>query len=181
GYSSYEYFYKQAPSIFHPWNRREFVRRITEGPFDNLASLDYIAVFPIEHVTHFCMYMRMLKNLKCLRVQLAPTSSNDILDNPSALGKSQPRDLWQELESCYDTLALYIWTNCDEGAMSIEEFSSLDYVTPSLRELIDRTAGQRLKDWESDPSGGRWTRKEGTPKEINQCASELEQSGSNGE
>ncbi|KAL9125169.1 MAG: hypothetical protein Q9175_008125, partial [Cornicularia normoerica] len=147
-------------------NRREFVHRITEGSLENLASLDYIAVFPIEHLKYFCMYMILMKNLKCLRVQLAPTSSNEILDNPSALGKSQPQDLWQELESCYNTLALYIWTHCDEGPMSIEEFVSLDYVIPSLRELIDRTAGQKLKDWESDPSGGRWTRKEESSKEI---------------
>ena len=160
GYGSYEYFYKQAPSFFYPLRHHEFIRSSLCDPFDKITSFDYIAVFPIDHFKQFCVNMTFMKNLKCLRVQLAPTSSNDILDNPSALGNSQPKDLWQELESCYKTVARTVRVLCDRGEMSVEIFSSLDYVNPNLCELIDRTAGRKLRHWKSDPRGGRWTRKQ---------------------
>ena len=158
GYGSYEYFYKQAPSFLYPLHQYDFIRRSLSEPFNTITSFDYVAVFPIDHFQHFCVTLTFMKNLKCLRVQLAPTSSNDILDNPSALGKSQPKDLWQELESCYTTLARTVRVLCDKGEISIETFSSLDYVNPGLCELIDRTAGRKLRHWKSDPRGGRWTR-----------------------
>ena len=160
GYGSYEYFYKQAPSFLYPLRHYEFLRSSFDNPFDTITSFDYIAVFPIDHFKQFCVNMSFMTNLKCLRVQLAPTSSNDILDNPSALGKSQPKDLWQELESCYKTIARTVRVLCDRGEMSIETFCSLDYINPGLCELIDRTAGRKLRTWKSDPRGGRWTRKQ---------------------
>ena len=160
GYGSYEYFYKQAPSFLYPLRHYEFLRSSFDDPFDSITSFDYIAVFPIDHFKQFCVNMSFMTNLKCLRVQLAPTSGNDILDNPSALGKSQPKDLWQELESCYKTIARTVRVLCDRGEMSIETFCSLDYVNPGLCELIDRTAGRKLRTWKSDPRGGRWTRKQ---------------------
>ena len=160
GYGSYEYFYKQAPSFLYPLRHHEFIRSSTYPLFDTITSFDYIAVFPIDHFQQFCFNISYMKNLRCLRVQLAPTSGNDILDNQSALGKSQPKDLWQELESCYKTIARAVRVLCDQGDMSIETFSSLDYVNPGLCELIDRTAGRKLRHWKSDPRGGRWTRKQ---------------------
>ena len=160
GYGSYEYFYKQAPSFLYPLRHHEFTRSSFYNPFDKITSFDYIAVFPIDHFKEFCINMIFMKSLKCLRVQLAPTSSNDILDNQSALGKSQPKDLWQELESCYKTIARTVRVLCDRGEMSIETFCSLDYVNPGLCELIDRTAGRKLRTWKSDPRGGRWTRRQ---------------------
>ncbi|KAM0794810.1 hypothetical protein BDR22DRAFT_939939 [Usnea florida] len=159
GYGSYEYFYKQAPSLLYPLRHSEFLRLSSDDLFDNITSFDYIAVFPIDHFDVFCSNITFMTNLKCLRVQFAPTSGNDILDNPSELGKSQPKDLWQELESCYNTIARKVRVLCDRGEMSIETFSSLDYVNPVLCELIDRTAGRKLRTWKSDPRGGHWTRK----------------------
>ena len=155
GYSSYEYFNKSAPSFLYP-----LVSQGLCDPFGNITSFDYIAVFPIDHFRQFCNNMACMENLKCLRVQLAPTSSNDILDNQSALGKSQPKDLWQELGSSYATIARTVRVLCDRGDFSIETFSILDYVHPGLCELIDRTAGRKLRTWKSDPRGGRWTRRQ---------------------
>lgn len=160
GYSSYEYFNKQAPSFLYSLRHHGYLSEGLCNPFDTLTSFDYIAVFPIDHFGQFCCNMAFMRNLKCLRVQLAPTSGNDILDNQSALGKSQPKDLWQELGSSYATIARTIRVLCDRGDYSIETFSILDYVHPGLRELIDRTAGRKLRHWKSDPRGGRWTRKQ---------------------
>ena len=160
GYSSYEYYNKQAPSFLCPLRDHRYLSEGLCPSFDNLTSFDYIAVFPIDHFGQFCSNMASMKNLKCLRVQLAPTSGNDILDNQSALGKSQPQDLWQELGSSYASIARTVRVLCDRGDFSIETFSILDYVHPGLCELIDRTAGRKLRHWKSDPRGGRWTRKQ---------------------
>ena len=175
GYSSYEYFSKQTPSIFYPWDGDQFVRQMMEGSFENLTSIDYIAIFPIDHIMRFCLCMNIMKNLKRLRIQLAPTASNHVLDNPAELWKCQPGDLWQEFESCYKTLAKYIRNSWKSRATSIEEFVSLDYVNPSLHELIDRNVGRYLAKWESDVSGGRWTREKESPNEIDSWMSDLEQ------
>lgn len=166
GYCSYEYFYKQTPSIFNPRDRDEFFLRMMEGSFENLTSVDYIAVFPIDNIFRFTQCMSLMKNLKCLRVQFSATPNNDVLDNPAAL--CQAKDLWQELESCYYSLTHFIRFNWDERPMSLEEFVSLDYASPSLRELIDRTAGRNLLEWgDFDPNEGRWTRKEESSRGIN--------------
>lgn len=165
-YSSYEYFLKQTPSIFNPGDFDELVLRTMRGSFEILTSIDYTAVFPVDYdILQFCRCMCVMKSLKCLRVQLSPTRSNDVLDNPAALGKSPPRDLWQEFESCYSTFAHYVCMKRDDWAMSFGEFVSLDYVNPSLRELIDRAAGQGLVEWDFDPDDGRWTWREERPKE----------------
>lgn len=155
GYSTYEYFYKQAPSVFRPQDNT-FIR-MTKESLESLTSVDYISVFPIALDGMFCGCMSRMKNLKYLRVQLAPTSSNNVLDNPAALGKCQHGDLWQELQSCYWVLAHSL-----PRITSVEEFHSLDYVNPNLRELIRCSVGQELNDWVFDPNGGSWTRSEQT-------------------
>lgn len=163
GSSSYEYFYNQMPSIFNEKNFGELIRRVMEGSFENLTSVDYVAVFPFDDILQFCQCMNLMKNLKCLRTQLADTPSNIVLDDVAGLGERRQRDLWQEFEGCYNTLACHICANWDKGLTSLEEFVSLDYVNPSFRELIDRTAGRILVKWESDPKRGRWIRKEESP------------------
>ena len=154
GYSSYEYWNKLAPSIFIP---KLFIDsdRTIDAAFGNLISLDYIAVFPIQQrVYHFSQFiLGVTKKLKRLRVQFAPTPSNDVLDDPARLGKSQPGDLWQELEDFYSDLSSLI-----PRSNSIEEFISLDYVNPSTCELLDRLFGHWIPEWSSDPNSGRWTR-----------------------
>ena len=184
GYSSYEYFFKKTPSVFSPMDREEFIYSLDKDSFENLTSVDYIAVFPIDHIIRFCQCLNHMKKMKRLSVRFAPTPSNNILDDPIALGKCQPGDLWQELESCYTTLTRYIGIDWLPKTVFVDEFTSLDYVNPSLRELIDRIASQQLMrwgKWESDPIGGRWTRKEEGPEESNQQGSETEQSGGNRE
>ena len=157
-YSHYEFFFLRPPSIFIPWSDA------SEYPincsFEHLVSLDYVAIFPINHMSEICVWINRMKNLKRLRVQFAPTPSNDVLDDPSALGKCQPGDLWQEFEDCYNDLSLYISTTWSTQATSFEDFVSLDYVNPSLRELLDRVVGRHLVKWCSDSNRGRWTRRE---------------------
>ena len=163
-YSTYEFFAKTTPSVFNPQPHPDLERRMTEGGFANLTSLDYVALFPLDDMMEqFCMCLDYMKKLKCLRVQLAPTPSNDVLDNPTAVGKCQPGDLWQEFEDCYNTLAEYIWERWSlPGPMSLEEFTSLDYVNPRLRELLDgrlRLITGANEYFKRDPTnGGRWTR-----------------------
>ena len=160
GYSSYEYFSLQAPSFLYPFGHYRYLSSSAYHLSDTITSFDYIAVFPTDHFERFCSNLTFMKNLKHLRVQLAPTSGNDILDNQSALGKSQPKDLWQELGSSYASIARTVRLLCDRGDTAVETFTSLDYVNPGLCELIDRTAGRKLRHWKSDPRGGRWTRKQ---------------------
>ena len=167
-YSSYEYFLKKTPSIFNPQDYSEVGRKMTEGGFANLTSLDYIAIFPIDHMYSFTQCLGSMKKLKCLRVQFAPTLSNNVLDDPVAMGKCQPGDLWLEFEECYENLTAYIRRTWDAGTISLEEFISLDYVNPSLRELLDGIVGTILlgndEVFMSDSSGGRWFRTEESSK-----------------
>ena len=166
-YSTYEYFLKMTPSIFNPRIFYEVGRKMTDCEFANLTSLDYIAVFPLDQLYPFSDCIGSMKKLKCLRVQFAPTLSNNVLDDPVAMGKCQPGDLWLELEGCYKNLCLCIWETWDEGTITLEEFISLDYVNPSLRELLDRIVGIFLlgddEIFMPDSSGGRWFRNEESP------------------
>ena len=166
GYSSYEYFLKQTPCILNPQYRHEFRRKMMEGPLENLTCLDYIAIFPIDHMRRFCLSMESMEKLKCLRVQFAPTPSNNVLDNPDAVGKCQPGDLWQEFEACYNTLTQHISSSWLTGVTSLSEFVSLDYHNPSLRELLDRLVGLNLVYWISDSVDGRWESIEKGPRPL---------------
>ena len=157
-YSHYEYFFMRPPSIFIPLLLRD---HSMECMFENLVSLDYVAIFPVNHMPEVCVWINRMEQLKCLRVQFAPTPSNDVLDDPSALGKCQPGDLWQEFEDCYNALSQHISTTWHGKDTSFEDFVSLDYIIPSLRELLDRVVGRHLGKWCSDSNRGRWTRKAG--------------------
>ena len=167
-YSNYEYFLKKTPSIFNPRDYSEVRRKMTDGGFANLTSLEYIAIFPIDHMYNFNECIGSMKKLKCLRVQFAPTLSNNVLDDPVVMGKCQPGDLWLEFEDCYRFLTTYIWATWDAGTISLEEFISLDYVNPSLRELLNSIVGTAFlsddKVFMADSSGGRWFRNEESPK-----------------
>lgn len=162
-YSTYEYWAKETPSVFNPRLHPDFERRMTESGFANLTSFDYIAPFALDDMMEkFCKCMGHMKKLKCLRLQLAPTPSNNVLDNPTAMGKSHPGDLWQEFEECYDTFGEYIWERIRIGQMSLEEFTCLDYVNPSLRQLLDarlRLITGPKGPFKHDPTNaGRWIR-----------------------
>ena len=165
-YSIYEYFSRQIPSVFNPAFDPQLQSKMTERGFANLTSFDFIAIFPVDYMDRFNVCMGSMKKLKCLRIQFAPTPCNHVLDNPAAVGKCQPGDLWQEFEECYKSLADYIWISWYTGRMCLEEFISLDYANPNLRELLDRVMGafsQRHGCFRPDSSGGRWIRTEGSP------------------
>ena len=154
-YSTYEYFYKQTPSIFLPTSPNS---PLMIGLFGHLTTIDYIAVFPIDHVADFCELMECMENLRILRVQFAPTLDDKVLDDPAALGKSQPMDLWQEFESCYDTLAMYLCIAWGKGETCPDEFVSLDYANLSLCDMIDGVVDRILVGGKPGFDCDIWTR-----------------------
>lgn len=163
-YSTYEYSLKDKPSVFCPSDRDQFARTI-RGSLDHITSIDFVAVFPINHIWLFLRATSGMKSLRRLRTQLTPTPDNDVLDNPFALGKCQRGDLWMELEASYLQLVGFV-RSTDERYKAfgmqrcpLEEFVILDYVNPGLREFIDGVVGPRMVDgWDFDSSCGRWTR-----------------------
>lgn len=158
-YSTYEYYFKHKPSPFNASNPYQFLRAM-ENSLDHITSLDVIAVFP-NTIWSLCKGITVMPNLRSLRTQLAPTPTNNVLDDPSALGKCQTKDLWMEFESSYDWL---IASLVDRGHgqphlfQPIEHFTILDYANAALRKTIDDVVGNRLDEWERDPGGGSWTR-----------------------
>ena len=163
-YSTYEYSLKNTPSVFYPSDRDQFARTIS-GSLDHITSIDFIAVFPITHMGSFLRATSGMKSLRRLRTQLTPTPDNDVLDNPSALGKCQRGDLWMELEASYLQLAAFVRSSDESSEVlgkqrcPLEEFVILDYIHPGLREFIDGVVGPVLAaEWEFDSSCGRWTR-----------------------
>ena len=151
-YSNYEYFHKRTPSLVK--NPRS-APKLGES-IDRLTTLTLIAVFPISHneIQEFLTY---LPNLQHLRVRLAPSASNQILDQPRTLGTCQRSDLWTELQSFYSWLinqlmVMNIWT------LNLEKLSILDYPTTGFRETINGDwMDQSLVDWHHDGQG-HWVR-----------------------
>lgn len=168
-YSTYEYYLKDKPSLFCPSNSIQFVRTM-QNSLDHITSLDLITVFPTNHLWSFGDFISFMKSLRHLRTQLAPTPSNNILDDPSSLGKCQTKDLWMEFESSYARLVDFVagggYDEFELGAL--DQFTILDYANAALRETIDGVVGNRLDEWERDRSGGRWTRRREDQKAISQ-------------
>lgn len=164
-YSTYEYSLKDTPSVFCPSDPDQFAHTI-RGSLDYITSIDFIAVFPIDSMWSFLQAMSGMKSLRRLRAQLTPTADNDVLDNPSALGKCQRGDLWLELETSYLQLVRFVCSTGDNDELlakqgcPLEEFVILDYIHPGLREFIDGVVGPVLAaGWIFDVSWGRWIRK----------------------
>ena len=156
-YSTYEFFSKRPPSVFYP--------KVSEPSFNpfpsvyknilpRIVSLDYIAVFPIDRRVLPYGLFPCLKSLKHLRIRLAPTKSNNVLDNPKILGRCSRSDLWIELRSAYVTFT-GVWI---DWARSLEDVTFLDYSNATVREIIDsNTTNCKRANWR--PTGeGRWTK-----------------------
>ncbi len=157
-YSTYEYYLKEKPSVFLPSNFDEFVRTM-EKSLVHISSLDFIAIFP-ANLWSYEEFISLMLNLRSLRTQLAPTPSNNVLDDPVALGKCQTKDLWMEFESSYGGLVGFVIGRGFGGFKLgyLEQFTILDYANPALRETIDGVLRDRLNRWERDLQGGKWTR-----------------------
>ena len=100
----------------------------------------------------------MARNLKHLRIQLAPSSDNGILDDTEALGTCQRSDLWLEFENAYALLMLCL----DVGFLKrLTGFTILDYKNPGLRDVIDRVVGGYVftgeREWRHE-GDGRWSK-----------------------
>ena len=157
-YSTYEYYLKKRPSVFAPSNFDEFVRTM-EKSLVHISSLDLIAIFP-TNLWPFEGCISFMRNLRSLRTQLAPTLSNNVLDDPVALGKCQTKDLWMEFESSYSRLVDFVvGRGYGDFTLSFpEQFTILDYANSALQETIDGVVRDRLDRWGRDLEGGSWTR-----------------------
>ncbi|KAK3170270.1 hypothetical protein OEA41_009657 [Lepraria neglecta] len=164
-YSTYEYFHKRGPSLLNPQKPAEMVHFLLECA-PHITSFDFIAVFPFPHsdmcqshtrkLTRFLTYMA--RNLKHLRIQLAPSSDNGILDDTEALGTCQRSDLWTEFENAYALLMRRL----DVGGLKcLTGFTILDYKNPGLRDVIDRVVGGYVftgeREWRHE-GDGRWNK-----------------------
>ena len=168
-YSTYEYYLKRIPCLLSPSNFHQFVRTVKHS-LDHIISLDLIAVFPFNQIWAYSNCISSMKSLRTLRTQLAPTPSNNILDDPSSLRKGQTNDLWMEFEISYGLLVDLVAgrEGVLMGSLELEQFIILDYANPDLRKTIDDVVGDRLDEWERDPNGGRWTRTRDHQKTISQ-------------
>ncbi len=157
-YSTYEYYLKDRPSLFVPSNTIDFVHTMAKS-LVHIISLDFIAIFP-TNLWPYEKFISLMLNLRSLRTQLAPTPSNNVLDDPVALGKCQTKDLWMEFESSYRELIDLVigrgYGYCKLGYKG--QFTILDYANPALRETLDGIVGHHLDRWERDLEGGSWTR-----------------------
>lgn len=133
-YSTYEHFLRGTPSIFQYQSSHKMQSQVQM--IRCLASFDYIAVFPINHMSCVVTTLSSLENLQCLRVQLAPSASGSkAVNHSSGSGPCPSGDLWMEFEECYICLVTHIIGGHFE---SLREFTSLDYSDPGPREILDR-------------------------------------------
>ena len=112
-----------------------------EGSLGHLMFFDFIAIFPFPHhqmqESHahdlVDFLSRMAPNLRHLRVQLAPTSGNNILDDAKALGTCQRSDLWNE----FGRAVAHLMQRLQEGRLKrLTNFTLLDYKNRWLRDVI---------------------------------------------
>ncbi|MCJ1278737.1 hypothetical protein MMC21_006554 [Puttea exsequens] len=152
-FSVYEYYHKRSPSILVPAFEADRKRLCVS--LTHVTSFDFIAVFPSTYgrsITTECL--REMVNLQILRVQCAPTSNNNVLDDQTRLGTCQRSDLWAEFERNYCVFFNFLRKI---APISLVLFSSLDYGISELRSII-RSTGDTLADgWQHDGEGN-WTR-----------------------
>lgn len=90
-YCTYEYFNKCRPSLLAtPYSETGLKAK---SWLAYLTSLNFVAVFPFGHIEDVCQSLRSLQNLKYLAIQLAPSTTNGILDDRVALATCQRSDV----------------------------------------------------------------------------------------
>ncbi|KAL2046415.1 hypothetical protein N7G274_001862 [Stereocaulon virgatum] len=140
-YSTYEYFHKCGPSLINGSHPMSMFHEI-EGSLGHLLIFDFIAIFPFPHhqmhesYAHDLVYFlsSIAPFLRHLRVQLAPTTGNNILDDAKALGTCQRSDLWNEFEGA----VAHLMQRLKGGRLKrLTNFTLLDYENPWRRDMIN--------------------------------------------
>ena len=155
-YSNFEYSHLRVPSLIYPKERRRtrYEMLHINRDFEHLTSFDIIAVLPIYHMPATCYFLNSMKQLRHLRIQLAPSLSNNVLGDPSALGKGKQEDFWIEFGASYR----YLLNSINMENLKLNELDILDFANYALRAIIERCVDDRLKGWLHD-GDGHWTKK----------------------
>ena len=153
-YSTYEYFHKRTPSMLAPGSAisPSGFGDIFSNLLENLTSFDFIAIFPFGFRSTHISWLKLLPNLRDLRVQFAPSLNDRILDDPIALGTTARSDLWKEFEWAYESVAIAL---SNTWLLRLEDFTSLDYRNHGLREMIVASLVAISEQWVHDGQG-RW-------------------------
>ena len=140
-YSTYEYFFKRMPSLLNPAS-------IEASHYigSNIFSLDYVGVFPIHGSNFLPDHLGRFDGMRSLRIRFAPSASNDILDNPTRLGRCQRSDLWSELRGSYKTFAEYIRYGLGTSSR-LRHFTVLDQFPGSTEMIKEEFRGLEAVGW----------------------------------
>ena len=141
-YNTYEYYMKQSPSLLNPKGECKISHHFCSG----LLSVDYIAVFPIHRDISLVEVIGKVQSVRSLRVQFAPSASNDVLDNPARLGRCQQSDLWSELRSSYGSVMWYIEFGPNYGCR-LKKYTILDRFPGSMEMIKEELGGHEAMGW----------------------------------
>lgn len=166
-YSTYEYHLKQSPKILY----LTLLRLANEvAPCCNISSFSLTAIFPFAtNLTALVRALHRISSLTTISVQLAPGPENNMLSQPTRMGRAQASDLWLEWTESYKVLASYLGVfDFPDGA----EFRSGDCVSERLGRDVEeivgllghRGAGWRAKTEEGER--GVWVREHALDEEF---------------
>ena len=145
-YSTYEYFLKDTPSLFHFEYLWKYCIR---QPWSvTVQKFDYIAIFPLpSHISRVLGGLRFLHNLRTFTTRLKPHEADSwILTDPDRVGKCQLADLWMEFEACYSLIVDFVE---EMGELqNLIEFKSLDCDQSRTAQILIPHFSSRLLYWE---------------------------------
>lgn len=160
-YSTYEYFFQDAPSIS---NELLTMVGCYRGKERRLTSFTYISIFPsYNHMEKIYGNLGVVSpELALIRpasihLKLAPDPLENLLGNPKRQGRADLNDCWSEFESSYQILA---YTAKQLGrAGHLKSVSSGDYHAEAIKAIVNRYMGTELHGWTRSGLGA-WTRDE---------------------
>ncbi|GAB7350355.1 hypothetical protein MBLNU459_g0984t1 [Dothideomycetes sp. NU459] len=150
-YSTYEYFHKEPPGILYPI-AQAFEQRIS------IQAITYQAIFPFHDYLAATVNLMSTGIIRHLSVKIAPGDNDDVLTDPTQVGKADVTDCWGEVEQAY---SYYMTSTADPhnehthltAHSNLETFSSGDCGIQSIRDLLQRSF--QLHEWE-EIGEGKW-------------------------
>lgn len=148
-YSTYEYHLKQSPKMLY----LILIRLAEEAQACcNITSFSFTGVFPFAtNVTTIVRALHRIPTIKKVDVQFAPGPENNLLGEPSRMGRAQSSDFWLEWSESYKVIASYLGVfdfedgavfrsgDCDNEKQAIEVQECMDV-------LRKRGAGWRKEE-----------------------------------
>ena len=160
-YSTYEYYLLRVPSLMDTWGQS-----LTSPPatpqsvitpsmaLARLTTFHYTAIFPFYNHTNLVLkLLRTMTSLRSFTIQLSPGPGSTILDEETARSAAlDASDPWMELETSYALVAHTVRYLGVQGRL--DEFRTMDYALPILRETIDGKLVRVLSEkWVHDGEG----------------------------